>query len=229
MTNDILRKMGKSPSFMVQSVPLTVCPSLVLLALLMLMGAGQPLAGVVLLALAYLGLWLGKLRVQLWLAHRLGLAGTGMQLAPFVARVTLDKRGARDLQRDVHVLGLAVLFGGWAVLSLLALVVQGADTRWMLENVSRVALISGVIALVPFFGLEGGQILRLTWPNGAQHVLLGLAGQALAALGALVFVLAALLLLSKGKGTEALTAIAVAWACARLWVFAGDFSTQADG
>lgn len=230
MSNTILNVIGRSPRLSLSGAPLQVCPSVIFLGVLMIVPSHSPLElfAKALMVLCYVALWLGKLSAQLWLVRRLGLGRAEMQLSPFVAHITLDARVPRSVQADVHILGLCVLFGAWAVSGLLASVVQEKDLRWVLTNLSNCALVSAVIAALPVFGLDGGQILRWNGINGTLQKALALSGVALSGLAALFVGLGALYMLSVGKWDGALLFTALAWGCLRVLSIASAYGGQSQ-
>jgi len=77
-------------------------------------------------------------------------------------------------------LGLCVLFGAWAVISLVAQVMPDPKLAATLQHMAGFVLISAGITALPGFGLDGGQILRLIAPVFAQLRWLGMASASLA-------------------------------------------------
>ena len=215
-------------TFTLDGTSVRVCPSLTLFLVAAVLNAGNSLAlfGLVLLVLGYLALWLVKLQVQLWLARRMGLTVAQMHLVPFASRIDMAPGGAPALHRDVHLVGLCVLFGVWSVLSLV--VAWGnlsAPMEWMLSNLGGVALVSGLVALLPILGLDGGQALRAAMPARLGRMLewSSVVGQALAVAVALFLGLMALLALGRGDGAELALALALLTATIHVARTAHDF------
>jgi hypothetical protein len=229
MSKTILHAFRQSPSFSMHGATLRVCPSLVFLALLMALSDFGPQAVIanMLMVSCYLALWLGKLQAQLWMVRRLRLGRAEMHLSPFVAHIILDPNVPRSVQADVHILGLCVLFGAWASCALLAGLVDDMELRIMLTNIAKCALVSAMIAAMPVFGLDGGQILRWNGGNWRMQGLLGMVGMMIAGISALFFGLGVLYMLSAGKVQGAFLFAALVWGCLRVWAIAGDYCAQA--
>jgi hypothetical protein len=230
MSNTILQAIRQSPRISMNGASLRVCPSVMFLGLLMIFPAYYPLQlfAKTLMVVCYVALWLAKLQAQLWLVRRLGLGRVEMQLSPFVAHIKLDPNVPRSVQAEVHMLGLCVLFGAWAVSSLLAGIIEEKDLRWMLNNLAKCALVSAVIAAIPVFGLDGAQILRWNRGNARLQELLGYVGMIIALLGALYVGAGALYMLSVGILQGALLFTALVWGCLRVAAIAADYSKQAQ-
>jgi hypothetical protein len=229
MRPEIPRQFHASPVLSFHRTDLIVCPSVLLLGFAMLLRVKGPLMLIEMTILMglYLALWLGKLWAQVWLARRLGLDVLQTQLTAFVTQIMLAPRGKANAQRDVYLLGLAVLFGVWAAASLIAGQIDGMSARWLMLRLAEVALIGGLVALVPFFGLEGAQLLRLRVMDPAVQANVGLIGQWLTGVWAVAHGVMSLWLLSESRLDGAVLYLVLTWVGVRLWMMADRYRAAA--
>ena len=218
-------------TFTLDGHAMQVCPAVVLFLVAAFLNSANSLAlaWLILLVIVYLGVWVLKLRAQLWLARVCGLSVARVTLVPFAPQLVLEPGGRADLHRDVHLLGLAVLFGIWAALSLLATAIElPRNLNWMAAQIAGVAFLSGIVALVPVLGLDGAQALRHLLPRrlGPALAWTQVFGQALAVATGLFLAIMGIIALGRGDGAELALILAFAATSTHVYRSARDFGTD---
>ena len=137
-------------------VDLHLCPSAVLAVAIMLVNARTPIAvtstlvsaGGTMMIIAL------KVRLQIALAQHFAIPVRGAKIWAYLSQIDLG-RGPKERLRDVHLVGLCVIFGAWALVSLWAQIAGDPSLAATLDRLAIFLLVSGILTAIPGLGLDG--------------------------------------------------------------------------